>query len=126
MWCRALLLMLILLSGRAAATARYTLQMQPDKCAVSAQSPVCQTQLRISVSGNNAQQLCVRVGEQQQCKQHLPTAPSQFIFSVNTTHSLPVVLSDSQQQALLSLQFLVFQFVEQPQRPRRGYLWNSL
>jgi len=125
MWYRVLLLIGCQLSCQVAA-AQYTLQIQPDKCAISVQSPVCQTQLRISISGDTEQQLCVSVGSQQQCQHHSASAPSQFVFSIKTSQSLPVILRDTQQQLLLTRQFSVFQFVEQPKRPRRSYLWNNI
>lgn len=124
---RALLsLITILVSCQATAQPRYTLEIQPDKCAVTGQSPICHTELQVNVRGQPAEVLCVSVAQQRQCQPTAADGAARFVFSVQTRANLNVVLSNINNIELSSAPFQIFQFIDKPKRPRRGYLWSSL
>lgn len=121
-----ILITLLLFSQYSLAKAQYQLDILPEKCAVTSQSPRCQSVLLVDVTADSNQQLCVTIEEQQQCRLAQANTATRFEFHIDTVSSQMVTLTDAQQRFIMHRKFMVFQYIEQPKRPKRGYLWNSL
>ncbi len=102
------------------------LQLLPERCIVTVQQPRCQTRLKVVVSGEPAQSLCLQLEQSLWCQLHQPPAETWFELDINSDKSWPVTITSPQQQVLLQGILELQSFSEVKKRHKRGYLWNAL